>query len=131
MTKLFSAVVKDKQTKETILITNKEYETKSQFIKDLKNNGYAVNPYKVKESEVFDYIINYTNCELVEWKYINKVPEEGEYVSDWIQSGLEKELKSRDIKFNKLMEECKASHEQFLVDIGMTEEEWQEYKRNK
>ena len=74
MAKLYSAIVKDKETKKKVFIENKEYSRKQDFIKDLKNNGYAVNPLKVKESEVFSYILNNTNCDNIDWKYINKVP---------------------------------------------------------
>ena len=54
---LYSAVVKDKYDNNKVkFIKNQEYSRKSDFIRDLRSNGYAVNPLKVKKSEVFDYI---------------------------------------------------------------------------
>jgi hypothetical protein len=69
MTK-FKAFVKNKDTKEYVTIES-EYKSKESFIKDLRANGYMVNPLKVKKSEVFDYIINNTNCYEWDWKENN------------------------------------------------------------
>lgn len=68
--KKFKAIVKDKQTKQLVIIES-EHETKTEFIQDLRSNGYMVNPYKVKVAEVFDYIMNTTNCEEWDWKENN------------------------------------------------------------
>lgn len=68
--KKFKAIVKDKQTKQLVIIES-EHKTKAEFIQDLRSNGYMVNPYKVKVAEVFDYIMNTTNCELWDWKENN------------------------------------------------------------
>ena len=59
--KLYSAFVKD--GKRLISIKNQEYNTKADFIRDLRSNGYKVNPKKVKETTLFEYIINHTNCD--------------------------------------------------------------------
>jgi hypothetical protein len=128
---MYSAVVKERETKQTILIENKDYPTKSQFIEDLKNNGYTVNPYKVKESAVFEYIIKHTNCELIEWKYINRIPAEDESISDWIEEGLKREHEKQTIKFDKFIEESKNKHQEFLKEIGMTEEEFKNHMNNR
>lgn len=128
--KRFSAVVKDRQTKETIFIENQEYSNKANFIKDLKHNGYMVNPDKVKESEVFDYIMENTNCEPQEWKYINRVPQEGEYIGDWIHEGLNKSHENLMKRIDKRAEELKISHQQTLEDANMTEEQFQEWLKN-
>jgi hypothetical protein len=69
----FKAWVKDKTNKQYTTIES-DYNTKTEFIKDLRANGYAVNPYKVKISAIYDYIINETNCTPYEWKYINEIP---------------------------------------------------------
>lgn len=73
--KRFKGIVKDKVTKKTVIIES-EANTKADFINDLRQNGYAVCAYKVKEANVFDYIMEYTNCYSWDWKEINKVPEE-------------------------------------------------------
>lgn len=67
---LYKAIVKDKQTKELIIIES-EYDKKIDFINDLRGNGYMVNPLKVKKAEVFNYIINNTNCNKWDWEENN------------------------------------------------------------
>lgn len=67
---LFKAVVKDKETKE-LKILEKDYSSKTKFIQELRRNGFIVNEMKVKKAEVFDYIMDHTNCEYGDWKYNN------------------------------------------------------------
>jgi hypothetical protein len=69
---IYKAIVKDRETKMFITIES-EYSKKSNFIRDLKNSGYIVNPLKIKPCQVFDYIMNHTNCNPEDWK-INKLP---------------------------------------------------------
>lgn len=69
--KKYSAIVKDGNR--AVLIKNQEYPTKADFIHDLRCNGYKVNPKKVKPSDVFDYIMNNTNCNPLDWD-LTKVP---------------------------------------------------------
>lgn len=64
--KEFKALVKDKKTKQVTTITS-SYNSKKEFINDLKSNGYIVDPKKVKLSKDFDYIINKTNAEEWDW----------------------------------------------------------------
>ena len=68
--KKFKAIVKDKQTKQLVIIES-EYKTKTEFIQDLRSNGYMVNPHKVKLAEVFDRIMNTTDCNWWDWKENN------------------------------------------------------------
>lgn len=63
--KKYSALVKDGSR--VVIIKNQEYNTKADFIHDLRRNGYKVNQRKVKSSELFDYIINHTNCYPWDW----------------------------------------------------------------
>jgi len=97
---IFSAWVKDKETKQQLRI-DKEYPTKAKFIYDLKANGYAVNPDKVKISKVFDYILDNTNCTPEEWKYINKIPAYNESISDIINTGIQKTFERQEANFYK------------------------------
>lgn len=69
--KKYSAIVKDEGR--TVFIKNQEYENKAAFIYDLRKNGYKVNPRKVKPSDVFEYILNHTNCAPWDWD-IKAVP---------------------------------------------------------
>jgi len=65
----FKAIVNSKQDGRQII--EMEYSTKKQFIEDLRSNGYTVNEMKVKTAEVFDYIIDHTNCNEWDWKENN------------------------------------------------------------
>ena len=58
---MYKAFVRDKKTKERLFVES-EYPTKTAFIKDLKGNGYSVNPIKVKEAELYNWILENTNC---------------------------------------------------------------------
>lgn len=77
MEKIFKAMVTNKKNNERIVIEG-IYTSKAEFIKDLRWNGYSVNDNKVKTEEVFDYIINHTDCSPEDWK-INRIPEENIY----------------------------------------------------
>ena len=65
--KKYKALVKNKRTKQLVIIES-AHRTKTEFIQDLRGNGYMVNPYKVKLADVFDRIMNSTNCSLKDWK---------------------------------------------------------------
>lgn len=71
--KVYSAIVKDNG--KTVYIENQEYQTKADFVYDLRRNGYSVNPRMVKPSNVFDYIINRTNCDPWDWE-LKEVPQD-------------------------------------------------------
>lgn len=73
--KMYKAIVTDKMNGRKVIIES-EYNAKEEFIHDLRANGYAVNPIKVKTKEVFEYIMNHTNCNHWDWKEINTIPEE-------------------------------------------------------
>lgn len=69
--KEFKAVVKDKRSKEISIVTSTA-NSKKEFISDLKQNGYIVDPKKVKQSKDFDYIMNRTNAEDWDWLGISQ-----------------------------------------------------------
>lgn len=69
--KSYSAFVKDGNR--SVIIRNQDYRTKAEFIHDLRCNGYKVNPKKVKPSDVFDYIMEHTNCNPWDWD-LRQVP---------------------------------------------------------
>ena len=62
----YSALVND--GKRIVEIKNQEYNTKAEFIHDLRGNGYKVNPKKVKKSAIYDYIVNHTNMYPWDWE---------------------------------------------------------------
>lgn len=72
--KKYSAMVKDGSR--LVIIRNQEYNTKADFIHDLRHNGYKVNPRKVKPANVFEYIINHTNCNPWDWDLTTKEVDE-------------------------------------------------------
>jgi hypothetical protein len=63
----YKALVTDKETGKTLSIA-RDYPTKQEFIFDLRRNGYAVDPSKVKTKKEFDRIINTTNGEKWDWQ---------------------------------------------------------------
>ena len=65
--KVFKGIATDKETKQKVIIES-EYKTKKDFIKDVRHNGYSINPKKVKEAKVFDYILDNTNATEEDWK---------------------------------------------------------------
>lgn len=69
----YSAIVKDGSR--TVFILNQEYPTKADFVNDLIHNGYSVDPRKVKRSDIFDYIVNHTNCNPWDWS-LRSIPQE-------------------------------------------------------
>lgn len=69
----YKAIVTDKMTGKVTVIES-EQNSKSEFIHDLRRNGYSVNADKVKREDVFDYIMEHTDCYPWDWK-IRKVPE--------------------------------------------------------
>lgn len=70
---IYSAVVKEGSR--LVFIRNQEYPTKADFVRDLRRNGYTVDPRKVKPSDVFDYIINHTDCNPWDWN-MKAVPQD-------------------------------------------------------
>lgn len=71
--KLYSAMVKD--GKRVVIIRDQDYPNKAAFIRDLRANGYRVDPKKVKPSDVFNYICDHTDMNPWDWD-LKKVPEE-------------------------------------------------------
>ena len=71
--KLYSAMVKDGMR--VVIIRDQDYPNKAAFIRDLRANGYRVNPKKVKPSDVFDYICDHTDMNPWDWD-LKEVPAE-------------------------------------------------------
>jgi len=63
--KTYKAIVKDQHGNMEII--ESEYRRKADFIRDLRRNGYRVNPLKVKEKAEFDRIMDTTNCHIWDW----------------------------------------------------------------
>ncbi len=72
---MYKTIVTDKTNGRRVIIES-EYNTKAEFVRDLRANGYAVNPIKVKTKEVFEYITKHTDCTPWDWKEIKVVPAE-------------------------------------------------------
>lgn len=100
--KKYSAIVKDYSR--TIIIRDQDYPNKAEFIHDLRANGYKVNPKKVKPADVFDYIMDHTNCNPWDWD-LKKVPEEAEEdFLDWDPAEVREALANSDkSRFDKML----------------------------
>ena len=70
---LYSAFVKDKETGEKRFIES-DYPTRSNFLNDLKANGYTV--YRAEPKEVYDYILRNTNGSKTDWEIAKKLYKE-------------------------------------------------------
>jgi hypothetical protein len=64
--KNYKALVTNNRTG-AIEIIEMEYSSKANFIKDIRLNGLKVDPMKVKEADIFDFIMNNTNCNKCDW----------------------------------------------------------------
>lgn len=71
---MYSAFVKDKETGEKKFIES-DYPTRSNFLNDLKANGYTV--YRAEPKEVYDYILRNTNGSKTDWEIAKKLYKEG------------------------------------------------------
>lgn len=63
----FKALVRNKDNK-SIIVIESEYSRKKDFIRDIRQNGFAVSDHHVKEASEFDRIMNTTNCSPDDWK---------------------------------------------------------------
>lgn len=70
--KMYSALVY-RRDGQLVFIRDIEVQSKAAFIHDLRHNGYRVNPRRVKPSEVFDYILDHTDCNPWDWD-LKEVP---------------------------------------------------------
>lgn len=70
--KKFKTMATDKRTGEKVCIVS-EYPTKTNFIKDIRSNGYRVNPIRVAEEEVYNYIMDNTNATNEDFKRIKTI----------------------------------------------------------
>lgn len=111
---LYKGIVKDKITKKTD-IGMLECDNKKSFIKNFRMNGYSVDVKRVKKAEVFDAIIDYTDCEDFTWLACKTVEDAKNYkkvVDDYLDKKIE--------KLDKKIEKRKEKEEQTTVE---TEEE--------
>lgn len=104
----FKALVKNKETKETVIIVE-EYETKKAFVEDLRRNGYAVTAYKVKSEEVYDAIVEYTDLSTEAWKMCKTV-EDAKNFEKLMEDKLEEKL-------NKLNLDDEEIEEQIIEEL--------------
>jgi hypothetical protein len=64
----YKAIIKQDGKSEIIEM---ESTSKKQLIEDIRKNGYSVNSLYVKKSEIFDHIMDHTNCNEWDWKENN------------------------------------------------------------
>ena len=71
---MFKASVKNKETGEPTLIES-EYDSKEDFLNDLKHNGYSVS--RVEPKDLFDFVYENTNGNKWDWEIAKKMFKEG------------------------------------------------------
>lgn len=71
---LFKAFVKDKETGESKFVES-DYPSKSDFVTDLKHNGYSVS--RAEPKDLYDFILNNFNGDKHEWEIAKKLYKEG------------------------------------------------------
>lgn len=70
---LFKALVKNKDTGEVTTIES-DYSSKSDFINDLKHNGYSV--HRAEPKELYDFVIDNSNGNKWDWETAKKLYKE-------------------------------------------------------
>ena len=70
--KTYKGMAIDKETNEPIIL-EMEYKTKKDFISDVRSNGYSINELRVKESNVYNYIMDNTNATDDDFRNIKNV----------------------------------------------------------
>lgn len=75
---IFKASVKDDTG--ALQHIERDYPTKAQFIRDLRNNGFKVDNRKVLTKKSFDYIMDNTNCTKWDWR---------EYTDEQMAAGMD------------------------------------------
>ena len=71
---IFKAFVKDKETGESKFIES-DYPSKSDFITDLKHNGYSVS--RAEPKDLYDFVMDNFNGDKYEWEVAKKLYKEG------------------------------------------------------
>lgn len=64
---IYKALVRDKFNGGRTLTISSEYDSKAQFIHDLRGNGYIVSDKKVKSEDLFDFIVEHTDMDDRAW----------------------------------------------------------------
>lgn len=67
-TKSYSASVSDPERRAGRFTITRDYSSKAEFIRDIRGNGFKVNPMRVLETELFNFVIMHTNCEPSDWQ---------------------------------------------------------------
>lgn len=70
---LFKALVKNKDTGEVTTIES-DYSSKSDFINDLKHNGYSV--HRAEPKELYDFVVDNSNGNKWDWETAKKLYKE-------------------------------------------------------
>jgi hypothetical protein len=76
--KTFKAVATSYEGERKII--QADAKNKTEFIKEARKNGFKINPFKVKDSELFNFIMDETNCNEWDWA------EDSEQVKEYLAS---------------------------------------------
>lgn len=98
----YKGIIKDKETGEKIIRTFEGYRDKDEVVQTIRANGYAVDWDHVKPTELFDWIMDHTNCEPIDWK-LTKVPANYDEYRSFINKKLDQQWDASRKSFQKLM----------------------------
>ena len=108
---MFKAFVKDKKTGEPQFLEY-DYDKKSDFINDLRQNGYSI--HRVEPKDLYDFVMDNFNGEKHEWEIAKKLYKEGkpltkeeyEKLKDWEnENSLDEDAKAKLKEHRRLVRE--------------------------
>jgi hypothetical protein len=65
-TMIYKTLAKEKQTGKLVVVELDCF-SKRNFIRDVRSNGYSVNPKRVLTKKSYDFVIENTNCYASDW----------------------------------------------------------------
>lgn len=100
--KNYIGYVKDKANGEKFFFKSRDFgcRSKKEFIDDLHSNGYAI--HRVEIEEVYDYVLENTNCEKVDYEAARLAYKDGKLDGISRMEFSEYKKKATDLYFKKI-----------------------------
>lgn len=64
---IYKTCAKEKETGRLVVV-ELDCSSKNNFIRDVRSNGYSVNPKRVLTKKSYDFVIENTNCYEFDWR---------------------------------------------------------------
>lgn len=77
---MYKAFITDKKTGEKRFMDSDSFDSIKEFKRALRENGYSVS--KIAETELYDFILNHTNCEKRDWDIVSNLYKNGVSFTD-------------------------------------------------